>query len=72
MYIFSFLAEFGSLDWSPDEKQLVYVAEKKVKKSEPFIKRKPAEDKSNVDKKPVPVFELLFSITILVFSILKY
>ncbi|CAH0719624.1 unnamed protein product, partial [Brenthis ino] len=58
-------SEFGSLDWSPDEKQLVYVAEKKLKKSEPFIKRKPAEDKSNADKnnadkKPVPGEEHLY------------
>nr|AGC92665.2 acylamino-acid-releasing enzyme-like protein [Heliconius erato] len=53
-------SEFGSLDWSPDEKQLVYVAEKKVKKSEPFIKRKPAEDKTNADKKPVPGEEHLY------------
>ncbi|XP_045771470.1 acylamino-acid-releasing enzyme-like isoform X1 [Maniola jurtina] len=48
-------SEFGSLDWSPDESKVVYVAEKKIKKSEPFIKRKPAEDKNvDPDKRPVP------------------
>ncbi|XP_045535567.1 acylamino-acid-releasing enzyme-like [Papilio machaon] len=41
-------SEFGSLDWSQDESALVYVAEKKLKKSEPYIKRK-AEDKAKTD-----------------------
>ncbi|XP_034830331.1 acylamino-acid-releasing enzyme-like isoform X2 [Maniola hyperantus] len=48
-------SEFGSLDWSPDESKIVYVAEKKIKKSEPFIKRKPAEDKNvDPDNKHIP------------------
>ncbi|PZC86204.1 hypothetical protein B5X24_HaOG211365 [Helicoverpa armigera] len=41
-------SEFGSLDWSPDEKALVYVAEKKLPKFEPYIKRK-AEEKPKLD-----------------------
>ncbi|XP_022834556.1 acylamino-acid-releasing enzyme-like [Spodoptera litura] len=41
-------SEFGSLDWSPDETSLVYVAEKKLPKFEPYIKRK-AEDKPKLD-----------------------
>lgn len=42
------IAEFGSLDWSPDESSIVYVAERKLKKSEPYIKRK-GEDKPKAD-----------------------
>ncbi|XP_063533880.1 acylamino-acid-releasing enzyme-like isoform X2 [Cydia strobilella] len=39
-------SEFGSLDWSQDETAVVYVAERKLKKSEPYIKRSKAEDAS--------------------------
>ncbi|XP_063362005.1 acylamino-acid-releasing enzyme-like isoform X1 [Cydia amplana] len=39
-------SEFGSLDWSQDETAVVYVAERKLKKSEPYIKRNKAEDAS--------------------------
>lgn len=54
-------SEFGSLDWSCDEKKIVYIAEKKLKKSEPFIKRKTLDDKSIDDeKKPKPGEEHLF------------
>ncbi|XP_030022187.1 acylamino-acid-releasing enzyme isoform X2 [Manduca sexta] len=42
-------SEFGSLDWSQDESAIVYVAEKKLAKSEPYIKRK-GEDKSKGDQ----------------------
>ncbi|XP_022176208.1 acylamino-acid-releasing enzyme-like isoform X1 [Myzus persicae] len=43
--------EFGTLDWSPDETKIVYIAEKKVPKSEPFYKQKPkaTADKDVVD-----------------------
>ncbi|XP_026725351.1 acylamino-acid-releasing enzyme-like isoform X1 [Trichoplusia ni] len=41
-------SEFGSLDWNQDETAVVYVAEKKPSKSEPYIKRKP-EDKPKAD-----------------------
>ncbi|CAI6373921.1 unnamed protein product [Macrosiphum euphorbiae] len=34
-------SEFGTLEWSPDETKIVYIAEKKVPKSEPFYKQKP-------------------------------
>ncbi|CAB3253916.1 unnamed protein product [Arctia plantaginis] len=40
--------EFGCLDWSHDETSLVYVAEKKLPKSEPYIKRK-SDDKPKTD-----------------------
>ncbi|XP_061713548.1 acylamino-acid-releasing enzyme-like isoform X1 [Cydia pomonella] len=39
-------SEFGSLDWSQDESAVVYVAERKLKKSEPYIKRSKVEDAS--------------------------
>ncbi|XP_063380515.1 acylamino-acid-releasing enzyme-like isoform X1 [Cydia fagiglandana] len=39
-------SEFGGLDWSQDETAVVYVAERKLKKSEPYIKRSKAEDAS--------------------------
>ncbi|CAH1722220.1 unnamed protein product [Aphis gossypii] len=32
--------EFGTLEWSPDETKIVYIAEKKIPKSEPFYKQK--------------------------------
>ncbi|CAH2038013.1 unnamed protein product, partial [Iphiclides podalirius] len=41
-------SEFGTLDWTQDESAVVYVAEKKLKKSEPYIKRK-SEDKPKAD-----------------------
>ncbi|XP_050346511.1 acylamino-acid-releasing enzyme-like isoform X2 [Nymphalis io] len=54
-------SEFGSLDWSSDEKHICYVAEKKVKKSEPFIKRKPVDDKNkDSENKPTPGEEHLY------------
>ncbi|XP_076266303.1 acylamino-acid-releasing enzyme-like isoform X2 [Rhynchophorus ferrugineus] len=41
-------AEFCTFDFSPDEKRLLYIAEKKNPKNEPFYKRKaPEEAKSN-------------------------
>ncbi|XP_047529617.1 acylamino-acid-releasing enzyme-like isoform X2 [Vanessa atalanta] len=39
-------SENGCLEWSSDEKHICYIAEKKIKKSEPFIKRKPVDDKT--------------------------
>ncbi|XP_052740121.1 acylamino-acid-releasing enzyme [Bicyclus anynana] len=54
-------AEFGSLDWSSDETNVVYVAEKKVKKSEPFIKRKSVDDIiTPASRKPEPGQEHLY------------
>ncbi|VVC99151.1 unnamed protein product [Leptidea sinapis] len=56
-------AEFGTLEWSSDEKYLIYIAEEKPKKSEPFIKRKPAEkdkDGASGDKKAAPGEEFVY------------
>lgn len=45
MFVHYILGEFSSFDWSPDESKILYIAEKKIKKSEPFYKRKaPKED----------------------------
>ncbi|XP_038211938.1 acylamino-acid-releasing enzyme-like isoform X2 [Zerene cesonia] len=55
--------EFGSLDWSPDEKSLIYIAEQKPKKSEPYIKRKAADSDKNEgsgDKKVTPGEEYIY------------
>lgn len=41
-------SEFGSLNWSHDEKSILYVAEKKIAKPEPYINRK-TEDKTKSD-----------------------
>lgn len=38
--LINFLGEFGSLEWSPDESKLIYIAEKKSVKSEAYYKRK--------------------------------
>ncbi|VVC32928.1 Peptidase S9, prolyl oligopeptidase, catalytic domain,Alpha/Beta hydrolase fold [Cinara cedri] len=49
--------EFETLQWSPDETKILYIAEKKVPKSEPFFKQKPISsgDKSDVEiKNAVP------------------
>ncbi|XP_020296505.1 acylamino-acid-releasing enzyme-like isoform X2 [Pseudomyrmex gracilis] len=42
--------EFSSFEWSPDDTKLLYVAEKKLPKSEPFYKQKPL-DKKDKEKK---------------------
>uniref|UniRef100_A0A2S2QBH8 Acylamino-acid-releasing enzyme n=1 Tax=Sipha flava TaxID=143950 RepID=A0A2S2QBH8_9HEMI len=49
-------AEFATLQWSPDETKIIYIAEKKIPKSEPFYKQKPknSADKDGVDNNPVP------------------
>ncbi|XP_060802814.1 acylamino-acid-releasing enzyme isoform X2 [Amyelois transitella] len=41
-------SEFGCLNWSSDESAIVYIAERKLAKSEPYIQRK-NEDKSKTD-----------------------
>ncbi|XP_011300433.1 acylamino-acid-releasing enzyme isoform X2 [Fopius arisanus] len=43
-------AEFGSFQWSPDATKLVYIAEKKLPKSEPFYKQKPLDKKSEKEE----------------------
>ncbi|XP_045497001.1 acylamino-acid-releasing enzyme-like isoform X1 [Colias croceus] len=55
--------EFGSLDWSPDEKSLIYIAEQKPKKSEAYIKRKAVDSDKNEgsgDKKVTPGEEYIY------------
>ncbi|CAK1546948.1 unnamed protein product [Leptosia nina] len=54
--------EFGSLDWSADEKSLIYIAEQKPKKSEPYIKRKLVDKENNGDgdKKITPGEEYIY------------
>ncbi|XP_028027896.1 acylamino-acid-releasing enzyme-like isoform X1 [Bombyx mandarina] len=46
-------SEFGCLNWSQDESAIVYVAEKKLAKAEPYIVRKPAETPKS-DSKETP------------------
>ncbi|XP_050303713.1 acylamino-acid-releasing enzyme-like [Anthonomus grandis grandis] len=46
--------EFSSFEFSPDERKLLYVAEKKVPKSEPFYKRKKPEEAKDGGDAPKP------------------
>lgn len=49
--------EFRTFEWSPDETKLLYVAELKIPKSEPFYKRsakKPKGNNSDSDKPKAP------------------
>lgn len=43
--------EFSSLEWSPCETKVIYIAERKVPKSEPFYKPKPQDSKENDPEK---------------------
>jgi len=66
-FVYYFVVEFGTLEWSPDETKIVYIAEKKVPKSEPFYKQKPkaSADKSGVDNsETVPVCLLIIFTTV--------
>lgn len=45
--MFCFADDFGSLEWSPCELKLLYIAEKKLPKTEPFYKPKPQDNKEN-------------------------
>jgi acylaminoacyl-peptidase len=56
-----FIAEFGTLEWSPDETKIVYIAEKKVPKSEPFYKQKSkaSANKDGVNNDTVPVYLMI-------------
>lgn len=55
IYDFYFLVEFETLEWSPDETKIVYIAEKKVPKSEPFYKQKSKTSGDEDIGKCVPV-----------------
>ncbi|XP_066149420.1 acylamino-acid-releasing enzyme-like isoform X2 [Euwallacea fornicatus] len=46
--------EFSSFEFSPDETKLLYVAEKKNPKSEPFYKRKKPEEPKDGENSPKP------------------
>lgn len=48
---FLFAAEFRTFDFCPNAAQVVYVAEKKVPKSEAFYKRKAPKDSGDGDEK---------------------
>ncbi|XP_069703712.1 acylamino-acid-releasing enzyme-like isoform X2 [Periplaneta americana] len=54
--------DFGSFDWSPCEQKLLYVAEKKLPKTEPFYKPKPQDNKESGtgDVKPLRGEEYVF------------
>ncbi|XP_076752190.1 acylamino-acid-releasing enzyme isoform X2 [Xylocopa sonorina] len=43
-------SEFASFEWSPDKTKVLYVAEKKFPKSEPFYKQKPLNKKKEEDE----------------------
>ncbi|XP_011141861.1 acylamino-acid-releasing enzyme isoform X2 [Harpegnathos saltator] len=45
--------EFSSFKWSPDSTKLLYIAEKKLPKTEPFYKQKPQNKKDNKDDETV-------------------
>ncbi|KAJ8730347.1 hypothetical protein PYW07_017385 [Mythimna separata] len=47
-------SEFGGLQWSHDETALVYVAEKKLPKCEPYIKRKDDKPKNDGSGETAP------------------
>lgn len=49
MFIFC-VDEFSSFQWSPDNTKLLYIAEKKLPKSEPFYKQKSLDKKANEKK----------------------
>ncbi|KAL0272657.1 UNVERIFIED_CONTAM: hypothetical protein PYX00_005534 [Menopon gallinae] len=39
--------EFGSLEWSPDDSKILYIAEEKAVPSRPFFKQKPVDPKQS-------------------------
>jgi hypothetical protein len=53
-WIFYFADDFGSLEWSPCEKKLLYIAEKKLPKTEPFYKPKPQDNKESGTEEAKP------------------
>ncbi|XP_014477791.1 PREDICTED: acylamino-acid-releasing enzyme-like isoform X2 [Dinoponera quadriceps] len=46
-------SEFSSFKWSPDNTKLLYIAEKKLPKTEPFYKQKPQDKKDKKDNEMV-------------------
>lgn len=57
---------FATLQWSPDETKIVYIAEKKIIKSEPFYRQKlqKSDDKETTEISSIPVFILINCTTI--------
>lgn len=55
-----FVDEFGSFKWSPDNTKLLYIAEKKPPKTEPFYKQKPQNKKD--DETTIAVSALIIQI----------
>lgn len=55
-------ADFGSFEWSPCGEKILYIAEKKLPKTEPFYKQKPSDTKGNAsgDAKPLRGEEYLY------------
>lgn len=49
-----FPGEFSCFEWSPCEKKLLYVAEKKQPKAEPFYPSKPKDKDSTVPEEKLP------------------
>ncbi|XP_032676975.1 acylamino-acid-releasing enzyme-like isoform X2 [Odontomachus brunneus] len=46
-------SEFSSFKWSPDNTKLLYIAEKKLPKTEPFYKQKPQDKKDKKDDETI-------------------
>ena len=49
LFCFPSQDDFASFEWSPCETKILYVAERKVPKSEPFYKPKPQDTKENLE-----------------------
>jgi len=65
---------FATLQWSPDETKIVYIAEKKVPKSEPFYKQKPktSVEKDDVDNDSTFAPVWWYIIIIIIYNIIRY
>ncbi|XP_046143454.1 acylamino-acid-releasing enzyme-like isoform X1 [Osmia bicornis bicornis] len=48
-------SEFSSFEWSPDNTKVLYIAEKKLPKSDPFYKQKPLNKKDKKEEDEVAV-----------------
>lgn len=61
-YMLLFAVEFRSFEWSPDNTKVLYIAEKKLSKSEPFYKQKPLDkkDKEKKEDEEATVVRLFF------------
>lgn len=54
--------EFSSFQWSPDRTKVIYVAEKKGPKTEPFYKQKSAEKLAKEETDGEQISRVLFLI----------